>query len=119
MNSHPTQIRAEMVGNVLAISVSVGEVIATGDVLLLLESMKMEIPVLSEIPGTVVEIAVAPLRRLVLGAWMWGYFWLTRRCQPYSMRAINEIRHRFLQCICTRAHISVARRHLRQFCAHH
>ena len=60
MNSHPTQIRAEMVGNVLAISVSVGEAIATGDVLLLLESMKMEIPVLSEIPGTVVEIAVAP-----------------------------------------------------------
>ena len=47
MNSHPTQIRAEMVANVL-------------DVLLLLESMKMEIPVLSEIPGTVVEIAVAP-----------------------------------------------------------
>jgi len=49
-----------MVANVLSISVSVGDAIAKGDVLLLLESMKMEIPVLSEIPGTVVEIAVAP-----------------------------------------------------------
>jgi len=60
MNSHPTQIRAEMVANVLSISVSVGEVVASGDILLLLESMKMDIPVLSESPGTVVEIAVAP-----------------------------------------------------------
>jgi hypothetical protein len=49
-----------MVANVLSISVSIGDAIAKGDVLLLLESMKMEIPVLSEIPGTVVEIAVAP-----------------------------------------------------------
>lgn len=49
-----------MVANVLSISVSIGDAIAKGDVLLLLESMKMEIPVLSEIPGNVVEIAVAP-----------------------------------------------------------
>lgn len=49
-----------MVANVLSISVSIGDAIAKGEVLLLLESMKMEIPVLSEIPGTVVEIAVAP-----------------------------------------------------------
>lgn len=49
-----------MVANVLSISVSVGDLIAKGDLLLLLESMKMEIPVLSDIPGTVVEIAVAP-----------------------------------------------------------
>ena len=60
MNSHPTRICAEMVAHVLSISVSIGDAIAKGDVLLLLESMKMEIPVLSEIPGTVVEIAVAP-----------------------------------------------------------
>ncbi len=60
MNSHPTRICAEMVANVLSISVSIGDAIAKGEVLLLLESMKMEIPVLSEIPGNVVEIAVAP-----------------------------------------------------------
>jgi acetyl-CoA carboxylase biotin carboxyl carrier protein len=51
-------VRAEMVANVLTITVRVGDVVASGDQLLLLESMKMEIPVLSEVSGTVVEIAV-------------------------------------------------------------
>ena len=53
-------IRAEMVANVLSISVSVGELIAVGDTVLLLDSMKMEIPVLSEVSGKVIEIAVVP-----------------------------------------------------------
>ena len=51
-------VRAEMVANVLTITVRVGDAVASGDQLLLLESMKMEIPVLSEVSGTVVEIAV-------------------------------------------------------------
>ncbi len=58
MNSHPTQIRAEMVANVLSISVEVGEKVGIGETLLLLESMKMEIPVLAEIKGRVEEIVV-------------------------------------------------------------
>ncbi len=58
MNSHPTQIRAEMVANVLSISVEVGEEVGIGETLLLLESMKMEIPVLAEIKGRVEEIVV-------------------------------------------------------------
>ncbi len=51
-------VRAEMVANVLAITVRVGDMVAAGDQLLLLESMKMEIPVLSEISGKVIEVAV-------------------------------------------------------------
>lgn len=53
-------IRAEMVANVLSISVSVGDLILVGDTVLLLDSMKMEIPVLSEVSGKVIEIAVMP-----------------------------------------------------------
>jgi len=53
-------IRAEMVANVLSISVSVGELVTIGQTVLLLDSMKMEIPVLSEVSGKVFEIAVVP-----------------------------------------------------------
>jgi len=49
-----------MVANVLEISISVGERVAIGQALLLLESMKMEIPVLAEISGEVVEVVVSP-----------------------------------------------------------
>jgi acetyl-CoA carboxylase biotin carboxyl carrier protein len=51
-------IRAEMVANILSIQVAVGEQVSFGQQLLLLESMKMEIPVLSDAAGTVLEIAV-------------------------------------------------------------
>lgn len=51
-------VRAEMVANVLTITVKVGDMVFAGDQLLLLESMKMEIPVLSEISGKVIEVAV-------------------------------------------------------------
>jgi acetyl-CoA carboxylase biotin carboxyl carrier protein len=53
-------IRAEMVANVLSIQVAVGEQVSFGQQVLLLESMKMEIPVLSDAAGTVLEIAVKP-----------------------------------------------------------
>jgi len=53
-------IRAEMVANVLSIQVAVGEQVDVGQQLVLLESMKMEIPVLSDAAGKVIEIAVAP-----------------------------------------------------------
>lgn len=53
-------VRAEMVANVLSIQVSLGEVVSVGQQLLLLESMKMEIPVLSDVAGTISEIAVSP-----------------------------------------------------------
>jgi acetyl-CoA carboxylase biotin carboxyl carrier protein len=53
-----TAIVAEMVANVIEISVEVGSTVASGDAVVLLESMKMEIPVLTEHGGTVVSVAV-------------------------------------------------------------
>jgi biotin carboxyl carrier protein len=52
------QIKAEIVANVLNVLVKEGETIADGDTLVLLESMKMEIPVLAEVGGTITKVAV-------------------------------------------------------------
>ena len=59
MRSQPSQIRAEMVANVLSVDVAVGDSVAAGDAVLLLESMKMEIPVLVEVTGAVRAVKVA------------------------------------------------------------
>ena len=55
----PTTIAAEMVGNVIDVGVQPGDQVVAGDTVMLLESMKMEIPVLAEAPGTVVAVKVA------------------------------------------------------------
>jgi acetyl-CoA carboxylase biotin carboxyl carrier protein len=49
---------AEMVANVLKVAVSTGERVDVGDTVVLLESMKMEIPVLAEHAGTVAAVKV-------------------------------------------------------------
>ncbi len=51
-------IVAEMVANVMKVVVAPGEKVDTGDTVVLLESMKMEIPVLAEAPGTVAAVKV-------------------------------------------------------------
>jgi biotin carboxyl carrier protein len=51
-------IAAELVGTVLKVVVAEGEEVAAGDTIVLLESMKMEIPVLTEFPGVVKDVAV-------------------------------------------------------------
>lgn len=53
------EIRAEMVANVFKIVVAEGDVVSDGDTLIILESMKMEIPVITELDGTVARLAVA------------------------------------------------------------
>ena len=53
------EIRAEMVANVMSVSVSEGQHVGDGDSLVLLESMKMEIPVLTESAGTISSVAVS------------------------------------------------------------
>jgi biotin carboxyl carrier protein len=50
------EIQAEMVANVMKVYVGPGDRIAPGDTVVLLESMKMEIPVLSEHTGTVTAV---------------------------------------------------------------
>ena len=52
------EIHAEMVANVLSVLVREGQAVAEGDTVVILESMKMEIPVLSEAAGKVLEVAV-------------------------------------------------------------
>jgi biotin carboxyl carrier protein len=54
------EVRAEMVSTVLTVEVSVGDKVHLDQTLVLLESMKMEIPVLTEIDGEVTSIAVEP-----------------------------------------------------------
>jgi acetyl-CoA carboxylase biotin carboxyl carrier protein len=51
-------VDAELVASVWKVVVSVGDVVSPDDTLVILESMKMEIPVPAEVSGTVTEVAV-------------------------------------------------------------
>ena len=53
------EVLAEMVANVWKVLVAQGDTVAEGDTLVILESMKMEIPVIAEVDGTVSAVAVA------------------------------------------------------------
>jgi len=54
----PTEVKAELVGNVWKVEAKPGDQVEEDDILVILESMKMEIPVVSEVAGTVGRIAV-------------------------------------------------------------
>jgi len=54
------EVRAEITANVWQVPASVGDTVAAGDELAILESMKMEIPVESPCAGTVTQVHVAP-----------------------------------------------------------
>jgi len=53
-----TEVRAELVGNVWKVEARAGDQVAEDDVLIILESMKMEIPVTAPRGGMVLEIRV-------------------------------------------------------------
>ena len=53
------EVRAEMVANVWRVVVAEGDTVDDGDTLVILESMKMEIPVITEGSGRVTQLAVA------------------------------------------------------------
>ena len=53
------EVRAEMVANVWRVLVAEGDRVDIGDPIVILESMKMEIPVPAEAAGTVARIHVA------------------------------------------------------------
>ena len=55
-----SEIVAEMVANVLSVDVEAGDKVAVGDVVIVLESMKMEIPVIAEDDGIVRAVRIAP-----------------------------------------------------------
>ncbi|MFD4293042.1 biotin/lipoyl-binding carrier protein [Rhodococcus sp. NPDC058505] len=52
-------VRAEMVSTVFQVVVAAGDAVKEGDTLVILESMKMEIPVIAEVDGTVTSVDVA------------------------------------------------------------
>lgn len=52
------EVRAEMVANVWKVVVTEGDAVSDGDTLVILESMKMEIPVIAESDGMVTKLAV-------------------------------------------------------------
>jgi biotin carboxyl carrier protein len=53
------EVRAEMVANVWKVVAAEGAEVSDGDTLVILESMKMEIPVLAEGSGTLTHLHVA------------------------------------------------------------
>jgi acetyl-CoA carboxylase biotin carboxyl carrier protein len=53
------EVKAELVGNLWKIVTEVGQQVEEDDTLMILESMKMEIPITSPITGMVKEILVA------------------------------------------------------------
>jgi acetyl-CoA carboxylase biotin carboxyl carrier protein len=61
------EVRAELSASVWQVRVEVGQVVAVDDDVVVLESMKMEIPVGAPVAGTVVEIRVVPEDKVVDG----------------------------------------------------
>lgn len=53
------EVTSEVTGNVWKVQAKVGDVLAEEDVIMILESMKMEIPIESPVAGTLVELFVA------------------------------------------------------------
>jgi acetyl-CoA carboxylase biotin carboxyl carrier protein len=52
------EIKSEITGTVWQVRAKPGDRVESGDTLIVIESMKMEIPVITEDPGTVKEILV-------------------------------------------------------------
>lgn len=54
------EIESEVTGNVWKVLKSAGDTVAEGEVIMILESMKMEIPIESPAAGTLVDVLVRP-----------------------------------------------------------
>jgi biotin carboxyl carrier protein len=54
------EVLAEITANVWQVVAEEGQLIAEGDEIVILESMKMEIPVIAPVSGTLTEIHVSP-----------------------------------------------------------
>lgn len=53
------EIRSEITGTVWKVNARPGDKVSAGDAIIVIESMKMEIPVIAEDGGTVVEVLVS------------------------------------------------------------
>ena len=52
-------VEVPITGKIISVDVKVGDVVKEGDTICVLESMKMENPILSPVDGTVTEVNVA------------------------------------------------------------
>ena len=64
----PIQVEAQITGNVWKIEKAIGDAVAEGEAILILESMKMEIPVEAPCAGRITEIRVAEGQSIEEGA---------------------------------------------------
>lgn len=55
-----TTVEAPMVGKILKIEKSVGDHVDEDEVVIVMEAMKMEIPIVAPASGTLIEIKVSP-----------------------------------------------------------
>jgi biotin carboxyl carrier protein len=55
-----TQVMVPMVGKIITVTVKVGDKVKEDDQVAVLEAMKMEMPVVAPITGTVKEVCVTP-----------------------------------------------------------
>jgi biotin carboxyl carrier protein len=53
-------VEVPITGKIISVDVKVGDTVKEGDVLCMLESMKMENPILSPVDGAIVEVGVEP-----------------------------------------------------------
>ena len=54
-----TQVTAPLPGNILAVNVSAGQAVKEGDVMFILEAMKMENEIVAPVSGTVKQVLVS------------------------------------------------------------
>ena len=54
------EVESEVTGNVWKVLLEPGAAVSEGDVIMILESMKMEIPVEATVDGTLADVLVAP-----------------------------------------------------------
>jgi biotin carboxyl carrier protein len=52
-------VEVPITGKIVSVNVKAGDEVKEGDVLCMLESMKMENPILAPVDGTIVEVGVA------------------------------------------------------------
>lgn len=55
-----TNVSSEVIGSVWKVEMKLGDAVKTGDIIMILESMKMEIPVEAPVDGTLSELKVKP-----------------------------------------------------------
>jgi acetyl-CoA carboxylase biotin carboxyl carrier protein len=55
-----TNVASEVIGSVWKVEKNVGDTVSVGDTIMILESMKMEIPVEAPVDGKIAEFMVKP-----------------------------------------------------------